>query len=94
MSLMDHILNVAGFGPGTFEAADIKSGHTITKIDWDGCMANVRKEIDTGDIVRHAPSPHSNGRYPGIIVKWDKKGERWEPLQHVRRVNGAWELWE
>lgn len=57
-------------------------------------MATDRRVIDVGEVIRHAPLPHDNGKYLGVIVKWDKSGEHWEPLQHFRQVNGELEVWQ
>lgn len=93
MNLLQHAMNIFGAGGGWFHPADIKPGFTVTKIDWCGCMATDRRWMDTGEIIRHQPSPHSGGKYPGIVVRWDHGGECWEPLQHFRKVNGELEVW-
>lgn len=93
MSLMDHAMNILGACQGEFSKADIKPGFTVTRICWDGCMATNRRVEAVGDVVRHAPSPHNDGRYPGAIVRYDRIGERWEPLAHFRKVDGELEVW-
>jgi hypothetical protein len=52
-------------------------------------MATVRTEVDVGDLIRY----EKRGRYDGMIVKYDRDGERWEPLDDMRVVNGAVEVW-
>lgn len=92
MSLMDHALSIFGAGGG-LSPADIKPGLTVTKVQWDGCMATTRKEVDVGEVLRHAASPHDNGRYPGALVKWDEAGERWESFDDFRQVDRNLEVW-
>jgi hypothetical protein len=94
-NLMDHALNIFGATTGgTFRPNDVKAGAPIKLVQWDGCMATERNEVDEGRVVRHAPSPHNNGKYPGIVVAWSKRGQRWEPLDYVRRAGGKWEVWK
>jgi hypothetical protein len=56
-------------------------------------MATERHVEAVGDVIRHEPSPHNGGRYPGVIVRYDWLGEIWEPLAHFRKVNGELEVW-
>lgn len=89
MNILQHAMKVGGFEIGTFSERDIKPGFTVTKVEWHGCMATERKEVDVGDVVKH--DPH-NG-YPGVVVRWDKGGYQWEPLSHFRKVNDELEVW-
>ncbi len=86
MSLIDHAINILG---GNILSKKPSVGITVTRIRWDGCMANVRVVEDVGDLVRY----ENHGKYEGIIVNYDKDGERWEPLDYVRNVNGETEVW-
>lgn len=90
MSLLQHVMNVAGFSPGTLGPAQIKPGFTVTKVEWHGCMATDRKEVDVGDVIEHRIQ---HGRYGGVIVKYDQCGKRWEPYEHFRKVNDELEVW-
>ncbi len=92
MSLMQHMMNIAGFTPGKFGPAEIKVGFTVTKVEWHGCMATEREVIDTGEVVRHEMGSTGN-MYHGVVVRYDERGERWEPLDHFRKVDGALEVW-
>lgn len=93
MTLLDHAMNIAGFTQGELKLSRVTPGRTVTKVDWRGCMATERCEIDIGEVVRLAPSPYAAGRYQGLIVLYDKMGELWEPAAHLREVNGALEIW-
>lgn len=93
MSLMDHAMNILGACRASFKPSDIKAGHTVTKVEWHGCMAIERKVVDVGEILWHQASLHNNGRYPGVVVKYDKRGQTWEPCDHFRQVNGELEVW-
>jgi hypothetical protein len=93
MSLLDHAMNILGVASGNFTIAEIKSGFTVTRVQWDGCMATDRKEVDIGKVIKHMSSPHNNGKYRGVLVKYDGRGEQWEPLAHFRRVDGKLEVW-
>lgn len=90
---LDHAMDIFGVSKGTFSPSDIKPGYTVTKVQWDGCMATERTEIDIGEVIKHQPSPHNNGRYPGVLIKYDICGVQWEPMAHFRKVNGSLEVW-
>lgn len=91
MTLMDHVLAVTGF-----DLKPIKRwpspGVTVTKVEWDGCMATIRNEIDTGDLVEYSKQKVGDP-IEGIYILYDKAGLRFEPLAHVRIVNGEMEIW-
>lgn len=88
MSLLDHAMNILGVGGG-LSLGDIRWGYTVTKVEWDGCMANVRNEVDVGTVVRH----FKKGGYDWVMVDYDKRGMVHEPAAHFRRVCGELEVW-
>lgn len=92
--LMQHAMNVGGFCKPLKRLPS--AGSTIVKVEWNGCMATTRCEVDIGDIIRYEAKQIYGSSKPvdGIIIQWDKRGERWEPLDHLRLVNGAAEIWE
>lgn len=91
MSLMDHALAVAGLR--NLSPVEIKPWFTVTKVGWRGCMADVRREEDVGDVVRHEMKKLNDGWHHGVVVRWDRLGERWEPLTHFRLVGDELEVW-
>lgn len=90
---IQHAMNIAGFCPAIMTLP--KPGHTVTRVDWRGCMATERHVEDTGDLLRFEDRKLYGGRGPtrGVVVQYDKLGERWEPLDHLRIVNGNAEIW-
>jgi hypothetical protein len=94
VSLFTHALNIGGFGlPPVLRMP--RAGHTVTRVQWDGCMATERNGQDVGDLVRYESRvlvgiPRS---IDGMVVKYDKLGEQWEPLAHLRMVDGSAEVW-
>lgn len=93
MNLMQHAMNIGGFGKRG--DLNIKPGFTVTWVQWDGCMATIRNEVDHGEVIQaSAPSLHDNGKYPGVIVLWEKGGKQWEPLDYFGRSKGGeLEVW-
>lgn len=89
MTSLQHAMNIGGFTFHTFRASDIKRGFTVTEIDWRGGMATHRIEVDVGDVVDHWAF---NG-VGGVIVRFDRRGIRWEPYAHFRKVNDELEVW-
>lgn len=93
MSLMDHVMNIVGNCPPIKIMP--KMGWTIVKVEWEGCMATNRVEVDIGDILGYGIQKlvGSFDPVPGIWIEYDKRGTRWEPLDRLRVVNGAAEIW-
>ena len=82
-SLLDHAINIAGFG-GTLTEDDMKKylweGCTVTKISWDGCMATTRNVVARGHVVRLALSPWDK-KTQGVYVQYDGEPKAtWESL--------------
>lgn len=90
--LLQHAMNVSGL-VGGLDPGKIKSGLTVTKVEWHGCMAHRRCVVDIGTVVCQAPSPHGNGRWAGAVVRWDRAGVQWEPFDHFRMVDDELEVW-
>lgn len=90
MDLLQHAMDILGVGSDqTFTASDIKPGYTVTKVEWNGCMAERREEVDIGYVVRHV----FRNSYQWVIVNYDERGMVEEPLAHFRRNNDELEVW-
>jgi hypothetical protein len=91
MDLMQHVLNVTGFGVKVdAKAFDVvaRPGAEITYIRWDGCMATERTVVKVGTLVR----PEMDHGYPGWIVQYADH-RQWEPLDYMRVADGKVEVW-
>lgn len=88
MSLIDHAMHLLGVGGG-LSLGNIRRGDTVTKVEWDGCMATERKERDIGRVVVHVKVQG----YDFVEVLYAKRGLVQEPASHFRKINGELEVW-
>lgn len=86
--LMDHAMNILGACSSTITKLP-SLGVTVTKVTWEGCMTTRREEVDVGELIGY----RKDRGYGGMIILYDKLGTRWEPLDHLRIVNGNAEIW-
>jgi hypothetical protein len=90
--LMAHVMNLTGLG-GTLTRDQLLSrlrpGTPITRVEWDGCMATVRRETGRGEVL----GPEKCDKYDGVRVRWSDGVEQWQPLDYVRIVGDDVEVW-
>jgi hypothetical protein len=91
MSPITHAMNILGVCAPIERMP--KPGHTVTRVRWDGCMATDRVVEDVGELLRYEEGRDLVRGHRGMVVRYDKSGERWEPLAHLRIVNGEAEIW-
>lgn len=82
---MQHAMNIGGFGKGGTIA--LVPGRKVVAVQWDGCMAHVRKEVDEGTLESGNWVPQERGQpISGVYVNWKKRGRRFEPDSRIRVV--------
>lgn len=93
--MMTHVLNLVG-ARGTLTKDQLlrhlRPGTPVTRVEWDGCMATVRRETGRGVVLRESRS--QCGKYDGMMVAWEPGRERWEPLDYFRIVGDDVEVWQ
>lgn len=102
-SLMTHAMALLGVTPKHVATFWLLPGRRVTRVYWQGCMADVREVDKVGRIVRRESRWQSDGilvrraevrrsirrpvEWPGIIVRYPT-GDQWEALQDVRFIGG------
>ncbi len=88
---LSHQVAIAGGGKSISEkefVKHLKPGTTVTKVQWDGCMATIRNERDCGEILRHEERQGCRG----VVIAYSAR-EGWEALSELRIVGDQIEAW-
>lgn len=92
-SELQHTLQVAGFG---LPQTTIKCWHgrRVKKVEWQGCMAHIRHEVDEGVIVSWVLEKQKTGDpIIGLYIDYAKGGRQFEPGDRIRVITVKKRWW-